>query len=101
MPDLRFADGFFTVAGGLVRGPTGYGGWSLREIDDEVPAFLAADGFGPPELEKVAWPVVLEGSEADPAVEVGEELGCSGAVGIPAAEDLLSVFHIEISQTVE
>lgn len=51
--DFGFLGGFSSVAVGLVGGPVGEGGGGLGKVDDEVAAFFAADGSGPPHFKEV------------------------------------------------
>ena len=62
---------------------------------------FCADGLGPPHLEEVACAGVGVGGEVDAAVEIGKELGCAGSVGIPAAEDSLTILDAEVGEAGE
>lgn len=99
--DFGFWSGFLAVAIGLVGGPVGDRGGGMGEVDDEVAAFFPADGVGPPHFEEVAGTGMIVGGEVDAAVEVGEELGGAGAVGVPSSEDFLTIFDAEVGEAGE
>ena len=64
-------------------------------------ALAFSNGIGPPNFQEVSGLGVGEGSEIDAAAEFGEEFGGAGAVGIPAAEEILAILHADLGVALE
>jgi len=66
-----------------------------------VSALAFSNGIGPPNFQEVSGVCVGEGSEIDATVEFGKEFGGAGAVGIPAAEEILAILHADLGVALE
>ena len=85
---------FFAIASGLVTGPKADRVFIMAEVDDMVSSFTAPDLVGPPDLKKVTGLCLFPLGEVDAAIEVGDEFGATGSVGIPASKDAMPVFLV-------
>jgi hypothetical protein len=84
---------FFPVAKGLVGGPNSDAFLAIRtdfvvQKNDGMPVLIAADGFLPPELQKITWKSgFLKVPETSSQPGVFEKFCGSGTVGVPSPPD--------------